>query len=53
MAAAMKPAQLGPLVVRAIRANRLHIFTHPERRHQVEARQRRLLDDFDFAQAED
>jgi len=50
---AMQPEQLGPLVVRAIRANRLHIFTHPERRAQVEARQRRLLDDFDFAAGKD
>jgi NAD(P)-dependent dehydrogenase (short-subunit alcohol dehydrogenase family) len=48
-ARAMPPEAVGPLVVRAIRANRLHIFTHPERRTQVEARQQRVLDDFDFA----
>jgi NAD(P)-dependent dehydrogenase (short-subunit alcohol dehydrogenase family) len=52
-ALAMQPEQLGPLVVRAIRANRLHIFTHPERRGQVEARVQRLLDDFDFAARKD
>jgi short-subunit dehydrogenase len=52
-ALAMKPEQLGPLVVRAIRANRLHIFTHPERRKQVEARQQRVLDDFEFAARKD
>jgi NAD(P)-dependent dehydrogenase (short-subunit alcohol dehydrogenase family) len=48
-ALAMKPEQVGPIAVRAIRANRLHVFTHPERRKQVEARQQRVLDDFDFA----
>jgi NAD(P)-dependent dehydrogenase (short-subunit alcohol dehydrogenase family) len=52
-ALAMKPEQLGPLVVRAIRANRLHIFTHPERKKQVAARVQRLLDDFDFAAGRD
>jgi NAD(P)-dependent dehydrogenase (short-subunit alcohol dehydrogenase family) len=52
-ALAMKPEQLGPIVVRAIRANRLHIFTHPERKKQVEARVQRLLADFDFAAGKD
>jgi len=52
-ALAMKPEQLGPIVVRAIRANRLHIFTHPQRKVQVEARMQRMLTDFDFAAGTD
>jgi NAD(P)-dependent dehydrogenase (short-subunit alcohol dehydrogenase family) len=44
----MPPERVGPIVVAGIRANRLHIFTHPERRAQVEQRQRRMLEDFDF-----
>lgn len=44
----MPPEQVGPIVVAGIRANRLHIFTHPELRDAVEQRHRRLLDDFDF-----
>ena len=27
---AMQPEEVGPIVVRGIRANRLHILTHPE-----------------------
>jgi NAD(P)-dependent dehydrogenase (short-subunit alcohol dehydrogenase family) len=49
----MDPLEVGPIVVRAIRANRLHILTHPDRRAQVEARQQRLLADFDFAAGDD
>ncbi len=26
----MQPEEVGPIVVRGIRANRLHILTHPE-----------------------
>ena len=48
-ALAMRPEQVGPIALRAIRANRLHIFTHPERRKQIEAHQQRVLDDLDFA----
>ena len=44
------PAEaVGPIVVRAIRANRFHVITHPRTRRLVEARFRSLLDDFDFA----
>lgn len=45
----MPQEEVGPIVVAAIRANRLHIFTHPETRPAVEARQAALLEDFDFA----
>lgn len=45
----MPQEQVGPIVVAAIRANRLHIFTHPEARTAVEARQAAMLDDFTFA----
>lgn len=46
----MMPAEeVGPIVASAIRANRLHIFTHPEARPMVEARQQAMLDDFSFA----
>lgn len=48
--AMMMPAEkVGPVVVEAIRANRLHVFTHPEARSAVEARQAAMLDDFTFA----
>jgi NAD(P)-dependent dehydrogenase (short-subunit alcohol dehydrogenase family) len=40
---------VGPIVVRGIRANRLHILTHPQSRALVEQRFQALLDDFDFA----
>jgi short-subunit dehydrogenase len=50
IAAMMMPEeQVGPVVVDAVRANRLHVFTHPEARPMVEARQQRMLDDFAFA----
>jgi len=50
--AMMMPAErVGPVVVAAIRANRLHILTHPEARPAVEARQAAMLDDFSFAAA--
>jgi NAD(P)-dependent dehydrogenase (short-subunit alcohol dehydrogenase family) len=48
--ALMMPAEkVGPIVVAALRANRLHVFTHPEARPMVEARQAAMLDDFAFA----
>lgn len=54
IAAMMMPAErVGPVVVAAIRANRLHVFTHPEARPLVEARQASMLDDFTFAATPD
>ena len=44
----MPPEQVGPIVVRGILADRLHIFTHPESVRMVEERQRRMLEDFAF-----
>lgn len=46
---AMPNEAVGPIVVRAVRANRAYIVTHPETRPLVEARQRALLDDYAFA----
>ena len=48
---AMPAEDVGPIVVRAIRANRLHALTHPQTRHLVEARFGAMLEDFDFAAA--
>jgi NAD(P)-dependent dehydrogenase (short-subunit alcohol dehydrogenase family) len=45
----MPAEQVGPIVVRAIRANRLHVLTHPRAKPLVERRLRGVLDDFDFA----
>jgi NAD(P)-dependent dehydrogenase (short-subunit alcohol dehydrogenase family) len=44
----MAPEAVGPVVVRGIRANRLHILTHPSSRGLVEARHDALVDDFAF-----
>ena len=44
----MAAGQVGPVVVAGIRANRLHIFTHPELRAAVEQRHQRVMKDFDF-----
>ena len=44
----MAPEAVGPVVVRGIRANRLHILTHPSSRGLVEARHHALVDDFAF-----
>ena len=46
---AMPAEDVGPIVVRAIRANRFHVLTHPRARPLVEARFRAMLADFDFA----
>jgi NAD(P)-dependent dehydrogenase (short-subunit alcohol dehydrogenase family) len=46
---AMAAEEVGPIVVRAVRANRLHILTHPETRPMVEARFAEVLDDYSFA----
>ena len=41
--------EVGPIVLNAVRENRLHIMTHPQTRTGVEARFRAILDDYDFA----
>ena len=46
--AAMPNAQVGPIVVRGIRANRFYIFTHPEAVTLVQQRHQAVLDDFAF-----
>jgi NAD(P)-dependent dehydrogenase (short-subunit alcohol dehydrogenase family) len=50
-AQAMAAEDVGPIVVRAIRANRFHVLTHPQARPLAEGRFRRMLEDFDFAAA--
>jgi NAD(P)-dependent dehydrogenase (short-subunit alcohol dehydrogenase family) len=46
---AMPAEDVGPIVIRAIRANRLYVLTHPRARSLAEDRFRAMLDDFDFA----
>ena len=46
---AMAAEDVGPIVIRAIRANRFHVLTHPKTRPLVDSRFRAMLDDFDFA----
>jgi len=46
---AMAAEDVGPIVIRAIRANRFHVVTHPRARPLVEGRFRAMLEDFDFA----
>ena len=46
---AMPAEAVGPIVLRAIRANRFHVLTHPQTRPLVEDRFRAMLEDFDFA----
>jgi NAD(P)-dependent dehydrogenase (short-subunit alcohol dehydrogenase family) len=48
----MAAEEVGPIVIRAIRANRFHVLTHPRAKRLVEARFQALLDDFDFAATE-
>ncbi len=48
---AMSAEDVGPTVIRAIRANRFHVLTHPQARRLVEDRFRALLEDFDFAES--
>jgi NAD(P)-dependent dehydrogenase (short-subunit alcohol dehydrogenase family) len=43
----MNAEDVGPVVVRGIRANRLHLFTHLEARGQAERRFRGILADFE------
>lgn len=45
----MPAEDVGPIVIRAIRANRFHVLTHPKTRPLVEERFRAMLEDFDFA----
>jgi NAD(P)-dependent dehydrogenase (short-subunit alcohol dehydrogenase family) len=49
---AMPAEEVGPIVVNAVRENRLHVLTHPESRPTVEARFRTIFDDYDFAARE-
>jgi NAD(P)-dependent dehydrogenase (short-subunit alcohol dehydrogenase family) len=46
---AMAAEDVGPIVIRAIRANRFHVLTHPQTKPLVEGRFRAMLGDFDFA----
>jgi short-subunit dehydrogenase len=46
---ALAAEDVGPIVIRAIRANRFHVLTHPRTRSLIEARFRAMLEDFDFA----
>lgn len=45
----MPAADVGPIVVRAIRANRFYVLTHPKTRPLVEDRFRAMIEDFEFA----
>lgn len=45
----MPAEDVGPIVIRAIRANRFLVLTHPQTRPLVEARFRAMLEDFQFA----
>jgi len=46
---AMPAENVGPIVIRAIQANRFHVLTHPQARPLVESRFWEMLADFDFA----
>jgi NAD(P)-dependent dehydrogenase (short-subunit alcohol dehydrogenase family) len=46
---AMPAEEVAPIVIRAIRANRFYVLTHPRARSLVEDRFTAMLDDFDFA----
>ena len=46
---AMPAEDVGPILIRAIRANRFHVITHPHTRSLVDARHQAILADFDFA----
>jgi len=48
---AMPAEDVALVLVRAIRANRLHVLTHPQTRRLVEERFRAMLEGFDFAEA--
>ena len=46
---AMPAEDVGPLLIRAIRANRFHVLTHPHARPLVDSRFQTMLEDFEFA----
>jgi NAD(P)-dependent dehydrogenase (short-subunit alcohol dehydrogenase family) len=46
---AMAAEDVGPIVIRAVRANRFLVLTHPRAKPLVEARLGAMLEDFDFA----
>jgi len=48
---AMSAEEVGPIVIRAIRANRFHVLTHPQARRLVKGRFDAMLEDFEFAAA--
>lgn len=50
-AAAMRPEEVGPIVVRGVRENRLHILTHPEVRPLLRERFEALMRDCDAEEA--
>ena len=45
----MRAEDVGPIVVRAIRANRFHVLTHPQTKRLAQERFQAMLEDFDFA----
>jgi NAD(P)-dependent dehydrogenase (short-subunit alcohol dehydrogenase family) len=49
---AMPAEDVGPIVVSAVRNNRLHVLTHPESRPAVETRFQTIFDDYEFAASE-
>jgi hypothetical protein len=42
------PEVVGPAVVKGIKANRAHVFTHPEMGDLIQAHQQEVLDDLAF-----
>ena len=48
----LHPDVVGRLVIEAVRADRLYIFTDPRFRRLVEKRFQRLLDDYSFTEAQ-
>ena len=46
---AMPAEDVGPILIRAIRANRFHVLTHTHARPLIDSRFRDILEDFDFA----
>lgn len=47
----MKPENVGPIVVKGVKADRLYIFTHPEFVKPMRRHQEQVLDDFAFFDA--
>jgi NAD(P)-dependent dehydrogenase (short-subunit alcohol dehydrogenase family) len=46
--AAMRNDEVGPIVARAIAANRFYVFTHHDAHHLVDRRHAQVMADFDF-----